>query len=70
MPRFPTMQMRSDGSEIPVAMTILPMRDAGGGVCSVVCIASGIGKTIRDAGVPSARDESHPPRHVPDLITH
>lgn len=70
VPRFHTTQLRRDGSEIPVVMTILPMRGAGGGICGVVCTASGIGKTIRDAGTSSARDESHPPRHVHDLIIH
>jgi len=40
VPRFPTLQVRSDGAEIAVAMTILPMRDSGGGVSNVACITT------------------------------
>ena len=64
VPRFPTLQVRSDGSEIPVSMTILPMRHDGGPISDVVCIATAIGRSIREAGVASAREESHPPRHA------
>jgi PAS domain S-box-containing protein len=64
VPRFPTLQVRSDGTEIPVSMTIQPMRQGGGPISNVAFIATAIGKTIRDAGIASARDESHPPRHA------
>jgi PAS domain S-box-containing protein len=43
VPRFPTLQLHSDGAEIAVAMTILPVRDGGGAVSNVACIASPLG---------------------------
>jgi PAS domain S-box-containing protein len=67
VPRFPTLQVRSDGTEIPVSMTIQPMRQGDGPISNVAFIATAIGKTIRDAGIASARDESHPPRHASAL---
>lgn len=63
VPRFPTLHVRSDGAEIPVSMTILPMRHGDGQIYNVAFIATAIGKAARVAGVASARDESHPPRH-------
>jgi PAS domain S-box-containing protein len=65
VPRFPTSQLRSDGAEIPVTMTILPMRQGDGPISNVIFIATEIGNPIREAGVPSERIESHPPRHAP-----
>jgi PAS domain S-box-containing protein len=62
--RFPMLQVRSDGAEIPVLMTILPMRHGGEAIANVAFIATAIGKTAREAGIASARDESHPPRHA------
>ncbi len=70
VPRFATLQVRSDGAEIPVAMTILPMRDGDGAVSSVVCIATPAGIAAHEAGLPSVRDESHPPRHALPLLVH
>jgi PAS domain S-box-containing protein len=64
VPRFPTLQVRSDGGEIPVLMTILPMRHGDGPITNVAFIATAIGKATREAGVASAREESHPPRHA------
>ncbi len=64
VPRFPTLQVRSDGAEIPVLMTILPMRHGDGPIANVAFIATAIGKATREAGVASAREESHPPRHA------
>ncbi len=40
VPRFPTLQVRSDGAEIAVAMTILPLRDGEGAVSNVACITT------------------------------
>ncbi len=40
VPRFPTLQVRSDGAEIAVTMTILPMRDGGGAVYNVACVTT------------------------------
>ncbi len=57
VPRFPTLQVRSDGAEIAVAMMILPMRDGDGAVSNVACISSPIGKPIRDVIAPSARQD-------------
>ena len=70
VPRFATLQVRSDGAEIPVSMTILPMRHGDGPISNVAFIATAIGKQIREAGVASARDESHPPRHASVLSVH
>jgi len=67
VPRFTTLQVRSDGAEIPVSMTILPMRHGDDPISNVAFIATAIGKQIREAGVASVRDESHPPRHSPAL---
>jgi PAS domain S-box-containing protein len=67
VPRFPTLQIRSDGAEIPVSMTILPMRQGDGPITNVAFVATAIGKPIREAGIASARDESHPPRHASAL---
>lgn len=69
VPRFPTLQVRIDGAEIPVSMTILPMRHDDGPISGVVCIATPIGRSIRDS-VASARVESHPPRHASALSIH
>ena len=55
VPRFPTLQVRSDGAEIAVAMTILPMRDGDGAVSNVACITTLIGKPISEAAAPIAR---------------
>jgi PAS domain S-box-containing protein len=68
--RFPTLQLRSDGAEIPVSMTILPMRYGDGPISNVAFIATAIGKPIREAGIASARDESHPPRHASAFSVH
>lgn len=70
VPRFATLQVRSDGAEIPVSMTILPMRHGDGPISNVAFIATAIGRAIREAGVASARDESHPPRHASVLSVH
>jgi PAS domain S-box-containing protein len=70
VPRFPTLQVRSDGAEIPVSMTILPMRHGDGPISNVAFIATAIGKATREASVASARDESHPPRHAFRLSIH
>jgi len=57
VPLFPTLQVRSDGAEIAVAMTILPMRDGDGAVSNVACITTPIGKPIRELAGSSARQE-------------
>jgi PAS domain S-box-containing protein len=38
--RFPTMNRRSDGTEVAGAMTLVPVRGADGGVLCVACIAT------------------------------
>ncbi|MGD1029393.1 response regulator [Candidatus Binatus soli] len=40
VPRFSTLQVRRDGAEIAVAMTIVPMRDGAGAVSNVACITT------------------------------
>ena len=57
VPRFPTLQLRSDGAEIAVAMTILPLRDGDGSVSNVACISTPIGKPISELAGSSARQE-------------
>jgi PAS domain S-box-containing protein len=69
VPRFPTLQVCRDGTEIPVSMTTLPMRQSDGEIYNVAFVATAIGKPNRDAGA-SARDESHPPRHASALSVH
>jgi PAS domain S-box-containing protein len=64
VPRFTTVLVRIDGTEVPVSMTILPMRHGDGPISSVAFIATELGRQIREAGVSSVRDESHPPRHA------
>ncbi|HXN14424.1 MAG TPA: hypothetical protein VN865_15025, partial [Candidatus Acidoferrales bacterium] len=63
-------QVRIDGAEIPVSMTILPMRHDEGPISGVVCIATAIGRSLREVRVASAREESHPPRHASALSIH
>ena len=62
VPRFPTFLVRSDGSEIAVAMTIVPLREASGAISNVACIATPIGKAIRETGAAAVRDGLHVPR--------
>jgi PAS domain S-box-containing protein len=69
VPRFPTLQIRSDGTEIAVSMTMIPMRHEDGSISNVAFIATAFSK-IREAGTTSARDESHPPRHALVLGVH
>jgi PAS domain S-box-containing protein len=70
VPRFATIQLRRDGTEFPVAMTILPMRDGDGAVSSLVYIATPAGIAAHEVGLPSVRDESHPHRHALPLDVH
>jgi PAS domain S-box-containing protein len=58
VPRFPMVQVRSDGVEIAVAMTILPMRDGECAVSSVACITTEIGKAIHEVSGPRMLSES------------
>ena len=67
VPRFPMLLVRIDGAEVPVSMTILPMRQGDGPISNVAFIATAIVKPTREAGMASARDASHPPRHAPAL---
>ncbi|HEY9159197.1 PAS domain-containing response regulator [Candidatus Binatus sp.] len=73
VPRFPTLQVRGDGAEIAVAMTILPLRDGDGTVSSVACITTPIANAIREEAGSSARQQDRqerPPRsHPPRLAT-
>jgi PAS domain S-box-containing protein len=68
--RFPTLQVRSDGTEVAVAMTIIPMRDCTGAVSNVACIATVLGSSIGEMNRASVRDESHARRLSLDLTTH
>jgi PAS domain S-box-containing protein len=62
VPRFPTVQVCSDGAEIAVAMMILPMRDGECVVSNVACVSTPIGNAISKADVPCLRPESRVPR--------
>jgi PAS domain S-box-containing protein len=64
--RFPTLQVRCDGVEVAVAMTIIPMRDCDGAISNVACIATAIG----EMNSASERDESHGGRLSLGLTTH
>ncbi len=68
--RFPTLQVRSDGTEVAVAMTIVPMRDCAGAVSNVACIATALGSAKREMNSASARGASHARRLSLDLTTH
>jgi PAS domain S-box-containing protein len=70
VPRFPIVRVRSDGVEIGVAMTIVPMRESDGAVSSVACITTSIGKAVRQASRPSRRHEPHARRLSLDLRSH
>ena len=61
VPLFPTLQVRSDGAEIAVAMTILPMRDGDGGVSGVACIAP---QSAGRFGKSLAQSRMRPMRHA------
>jgi len=64
VPRFQTRQVRIDGSEIGVAMTILPMRDGDGTVSNIAYIATPMGRSIRQVNVPGvAADPARSPLH-------
>jgi PAS domain S-box-containing protein len=52
VPRFPTYQVRSDGAEIAVAMTIFPMRDADGAVANIARFATPIAPAIPEVNAP------------------
>jgi PAS domain S-box-containing protein len=69
VPLFPTLQVRSDGAEIAVAMTILPMRDGDGGVSGVACIATPIGRPIRQVAS-AVPNEAVAPRLAMSLNSH
>jgi len=69
VPRFMTLQVRSDGTEIAVSMTILPMRHGDGPISNVAFIATAIGKqTARPASPVRAMNRIHP-RHALALST-
>ena len=59
VPQFSTVQLHSEGVEIPVAMTIVPLRRGDSPVSGVACIATGNGKTIGKIGHPDRPRESH-----------
>jgi len=46
------------------------MRHGDGPISSVVFITTEMGRMIREAGIASVRDESHPPRPVPAVSIH
>jgi len=61
--RFPTVQIRSDGTEIPVAMMIVPVRAPDGSTTCVACIAT----PIPDAALMIPPQNLHDPKHAPRL---
>jgi hypothetical protein len=63
------LQVRSDGAEIAVAMTILPMRDGDGGVSGVACIATPIGRPLRQVAS-TVPNEADAPRLAMSLNAH
>jgi len=56
-PRFLTRQVRSDGTEIAVAMSILPMRDGEGLISNVACVATGVSSAICEPGSSGGRSD-------------
>jgi len=67
VPRFSTLQLRSDGAEIAVAMTILPIRDVDGAVSHVACVTTPIGKPTSEVSGSIARQEGPPRSRSPRL---
>lgn len=59
VPHFQTVQLHSEGIEIPVTMTILPLRRGNSAIACVACIASWNDKAMRDSSQPGRR-------HAPD----
>ena len=57
--QFPTVQLHSEGAEIPVAMTIVPLRHGDSPVSCVACIATWNDKTV---GKINHADRHHEPR--------
>jgi len=63
VPRFPTLQVCSDGAEVAVAMTIAPMRDGDGGISNVLCITSPIVGPICEMPAPSTQQPDRVQEH-------
>jgi PAS domain S-box-containing protein len=70
VPHFQTVQLHSEGVEIPVTMTILPLSRGGCAVACVACIAAWNDNAMRDSSHPGRR---HAPQASPlslDLTRH
>jgi PAS domain S-box-containing protein len=59
VPHFPTVQLHSEGVEIPVAMTIVPLRHSDSPVSTVACIATWNDRTIGKISNPESEHEPH-----------
>jgi PAS domain S-box-containing protein len=70
VPHFQTMQLHSEGIEVPVTMTIVPLRRSDSTVSAVACIAGWNDKAMRDISQPGRRHEPHAPPLSLDLTRH
>jgi PAS domain S-box-containing protein len=60
--RFPTVQIRSDGTEIAVAMALVPIRGLNGETICVAYIATPMPAAALVIAQPNLRDPEHAPR--------
>ena len=65
VPHFQTVQLNSEGVEIPVTMTILPLSRGHSAISNVACVAAWHDKAMR-----SRRHEPHAPPLSLDLTRH
>lgn len=70
VPHFPTVQLHSEGVEIPVTMTILPLRRGDSVISCVACIAAWNDKAMRDSSQPGRRHAPHAAPLSLDLTRH
>jgi PAS domain S-box-containing protein len=70
VPHFQTMQLHSEGIEVPVTMTIVPLRRSDSTVSAVACIAGWNDKAMREISQPGRRHEPQAPPLSLDLTRH
>src|SRR5215469_2015673 len=70
VPHFQTMQLHSEGIEIPVTMTILPLSRGDSAIACVACIAAWNDKAMRDSSQPWRRHAPQASALSLDLTRH
>lgn len=69
VPHFQTVQLHSEGIEVPVTMTIIPLRRGDLAISAVACIAGWSDKAMRDISLQGRHDPHAPPLSL-DLTRH